>query len=613
MERQRVLRSCRSSKARFVKKKYASYPPSLSLSCSWGREEEKRSLLREVQPVHPYAGESYHLSSSFPPPQTPRHASRLCAFSRHSRMWEPSIKRPRLDAQRGSGPSKRASSSLQEMMDKEADRLRKNREQVPELLQRADTLKKTARSMSTCRHLVRHAKDLVAEADELYEEARVRQSRYREVRFNLTRAAYVTLEKSMFDDADASVRACKERGHGMGMDASAAGTGVSANSSRWRVRPEKVEDEGPKEAGDDKDTIITAPGTEVCTQDTVTKLARSRNALRSSLVHEYATTSGCVAKLQPRPEDACPFCHVPMLLQHVKSVLVCRECGYAVAYLDNTTSNISYTDEYEFSSFAYKRISHFDDTLKQVQGKETYTLPDALVTQVVAEFVKQRVPKHAITQNKIRVVLKALRLRRAYDHVSQLYTRITGRKAPRITFEQEEMCRNMFVRMQPPFESICPKDRSAFSPRATCTPFPRRTQGIASTRVRALRRSPSTREALYKFVRLVEISRSQQEKLSLLQLRLVPMFPHPWVAPHAPHVLAPERTRQADGPGTKRTCQEQGGRCCAGHTTSIGQDCHLSLSRSSSLSLSHFTPPCLRSTIRSCLALGPGRNVLQDL
>jgi hypothetical protein len=97
-----------------------------------------------------------------------------------------------------------------------------------------------------------------------------------------------------------------------------------------------------------------------------------------------------------------------------------------------------------------------------VQGKESYVVPDAMVNQVVAEFVKARLPKGSITQTQIRAVLKALRLRRAYDHVSQIYTRITGLKAPRITAEQEDACRNMFVRMQPVFEEICPKDRKNF-------------------------------------------------------------------------------------------------------------------------------------------------------
>jgi len=78
------------------------------------------------------------------------------------------------------------------------------------------------------------------------------------------------------------------------------------------------------------------------------------------------------------------------------------------------------------------------------------------------ELVSQRCTKDQITMNKIRTILKSLRLRKAYDHVAQIYTKITGYHCPRITTNVEEQCRKMFTQMQPAFEKYCPKTRKNF-------------------------------------------------------------------------------------------------------------------------------------------------------
>jgi hypothetical protein len=124
---------------------------------------------------------------------------------------------------------------------------------------------------------------------------------------------------------------------------------------------------------------------------------------------------------------------------------------------------MSYSDDYEMSSFSYKRITHFDDCMRQVQGKEAYRVPDEIITAVMAELYAQRITAVAdISMNEIRQTLKRLRARKAYDHVAQVYARITGNRAPRITRRIEERCRLMFICMQPAFERHCPKTRKNF-------------------------------------------------------------------------------------------------------------------------------------------------------
>lgn len=71
-------------------------------------------------------------------------------------------------------------------------------------------------------------------------------------------------------------------------------------------------------------------------------------------------------------EDTCPMCRKSLVLVQLKALLTCPECGYATPHIDATTSNIAYNNEdsYDFSTFHYKRITHFDECLKQLQAKE---------------------------------------------------------------------------------------------------------------------------------------------------------------------------------------------------------------------------------------------------
>jgi len=67
-----------------------------------------------------------------------------------------------------------------------------------------------------------------------------------------------------------------------------------------------------------------------------------------------------------------------------------------------------------------------------------------------------------ITQRRVRDTLRRHRLRKAYDHVAQITSRLTGTKPPRISQKEEEKLRCMFLQMQPAFHRHAPKNRTNF-------------------------------------------------------------------------------------------------------------------------------------------------------
>ena len=217
---------------------------------------------------------------------------------------------------------------------------------------------------------------------------------------------------------------------------------------------------------------ITAPG---CgkKRETIDSYVQQHDATASrqtTLVSEYLMEANAEPpKLALNTRDDCPLCHAALALVSSKAILTCKGCGYSIAYLDATMQSMSYSDDVEFSSFSYKRINHFNEWLQQVQAKETYEISNDVLQAVMEELHRQRVTCiKEITTKKVREVLKLLKLRKAYEHVAQITSRLTGVHPLRVPPEVEEMCRLMFIAVQPAFEKHCPTDRKNFLSYSYC-------------------------------------------------------------------------------------------------------------------------------------------------
>ena len=200
------------------------------------------------------------------------------------------------------------------------------------------------------------------------------------------------------------------------------------------------------------------------TIDAYVKQADLTSQRQAALVNEYLAEIG---KAPPRVvlsvRDECPACDTRMLLHQTKSLMTCPECGYSSTYLDATSQNTSYDDTVEFSIFSYKRVNHFTSWIAHCQGKENFEVPDDVMQKVMEELYKQRITDvKEITQKKLREALKTLRLRKCYDHVCQITSRISGKRPIRISTETEETLKRMFMKMQPVFEKHAPKSRKNF-------------------------------------------------------------------------------------------------------------------------------------------------------
>lgn len=171
------------------------------------------------------------------------------------------------------------------------------------------------------------------------------------------------------------------------------------------------------------------------------------------VINEYLTSiDKNVPRIKVTRKDMCPRCEGRVMsLVPAKAMVTCTHCGYSASYLDATTSSVSFGDDIEFANFSYKRINHFSEWLSNIQGTETYEVPEEVLAQVCEELFRQRIDERDITFKKVREVLKVLKLRKQYEHTTQITCRITNRPLPRLTTRTQEMCRLMFRACQEPF------------------------------------------------------------------------------------------------------------------------------------------------------------------
>lgn len=104
----------------------------------------------------------------------------------------------------------------------------------------------------------------------------------------------------------------------------------------------------------------------------------------------------------------------------------------------------------------------------QVQGKETTQVDDRIIEEVMDDLHRHDVHPDDVTHQRVRDSLKRLKHRKAYEHVVQITSRITGQPPPQMTPDMEETCRTMFMAVQPSFDRHCPPDRKNFLSYSYC-------------------------------------------------------------------------------------------------------------------------------------------------
>ena len=86
-----------------------------------------------------------------------------------------------------------------------------------------------------------------------------------------------------------------------------------------------------------------------------------------------------------------------------------------------------------------------------------------MIELVLIELKKERLnTSDKITSDKIKSILKKLKLNKYYEHIPNIISKITNTPPLRISTEFEEQLLNLFDKIQEPFIKHCPKTRKNF-------------------------------------------------------------------------------------------------------------------------------------------------------
>jgi len=186
---------------------------------------------------------------------------------------------------------------------------------------------------------------------------------------------------------------------------------------------------------------------------------------KSSLVDEYLsiTNNNHIRKIEFDNRELCRKCYNVLTCLQQDAIMICNNCGFQEPLLVEQNRPLLKQNTKDTSHFSYKRINHFREWCNQVQGKESTDIPNEVFEKILSEIKKEKITDtRNITYNKMREILKRLRINKYYEHINYIINRINGIPTPQFSPELEDKLCNMFKDIQGPFLKHCPKDRKNF-------------------------------------------------------------------------------------------------------------------------------------------------------
>ena len=205
--------------------------------------------------------------------------------------------------------------------------------------------------------------------------------------------------------------------------------------------PNKIEESSPRKENDDSNN-------------------------RSELLESYLSTTdkNYINNNLEQVDEKCNYCNSENISELLNDgILYCNDCN-TIEFILTDNERPSYRDPpKEISYFSYNRINHFNEWINQTQGKETTEIPEEVFDKIYLELKKNKIDNMAtLDYDKIKAILKKIKINKYYEHIPYILNRITGKINPQLNPELEEKLRNMFKEIQVPFLKHSPQNRKNF-------------------------------------------------------------------------------------------------------------------------------------------------------
>jgi hypothetical protein len=158
----------------------------------------------------------------------------------------------------------------------------------------------------------------------------------------------------------------------------------------------------------------------------------------------------------------CLNCNIEKILFSSEGCYICKKCGETEHIVMESENNNNKENNFEKQKYPYKKINHLKEKLNQFQSKETADVPDKIYDLIYDDLKKKRIRPEYATPAIIKAILKKNRQTNFYEHLQQIYCKITGCSPITLSREIEATIIGMFQAMQEPFQKHRPDDRSNF-------------------------------------------------------------------------------------------------------------------------------------------------------
>jgi len=172
-----------------------------------------------------------------------------------------------------------------------------------------------------------------------------------------------------------------------------------------------------------------------------------------------------VAESPINEENYCYKCDAFRVLHADLAIMVCETCAAQTTAITNPEKPSMKDPPTESHYYQYKRFSHFEDCLANVQGRESKKVPQEVIDTIILEIRKVRMEHRVdeLDEEDIKEFLKKHRDKKYdvyYDHATQILYKITEIEPIQMTPEMEENLKIMFAEIQEPFEMFKNKRRN---------------------------------------------------------------------------------------------------------------------------------------------------------
>lgn len=175
------------------------------------------------------------------------------------------------------------------------------------------------------------------------------------------------------------------------------------------------------------------------------ELVRDDDKDREDEMIDYTICKGCGGEVSEVSNSHC----------------VCNDCGLVASTgfsMVDASRNMNWEDlrNAPGRQYTYRRLNHFREYMRQIQGQSRASIPDEIYEDLREEFRKAHITSDNINSTRIREKLKKIGQSKYYEHAESIAASLSGGIYKPVNIDpihEEKLCL-MFVQLEEPYDVI---------------------------------------------------------------------------------------------------------------------------------------------------------------